>query len=86
MFAPPMYNPFGVGYNTSPQGSPNLHTQVVYNEFRCQTQSPQPNFEFEHNDIRPDPDTIAETQDGPDSIPETGSEPHPDLTAKNRHR
>ena len=69
VFVPPMYNPFGMGYNTSPQGFPNLPSQVTYNEFRCQTQSPLSTYEFEHNDICPDPHTIPETQEGLDSIP-----------------
>jgi len=56
------FNPFEMGY-PSPQGSPNLPTQVAYNEFRYQSQSSQPNFEFDNNDIRPDPDFISETQE-----------------------
>ena len=74
-FAAPMYNPFGMGYNQpSHQGSPNLPTQVAYNEFRCQTESPLSTYEFDHNDICPNPDTIPETQDGFDTIPKTVAE------------
>ena len=68
-----------MGY-LSPQGSPNLPTQVAYNEFRYQSQSPQPNFEFDNNDIRPDPDFIAETQE----LPETQDVPENEAPSRSR--
>ena len=82
MFAGPTFggfNPFGMGY-PSPQGSPSLPTQVAYNEFRYQSQSPQPNFEFDNNDIRPDFDFIAETQE----VPETQDVPENEAPSQSR--
>ena len=68
-----------MGY-PSPQGSPNLSIQVAYNEFRYQSQSPQPNSEFDDNDIRPDPDFIAETQE----VSETQDVPDNEAPSRSR--
>jgi len=66
----------------SPQGSPNLPTQVAYNEFRYQSQTPQPNFEFDKNVIRPHPDFIAEPQE----VSETQDVPENEAPSRSREK